>query len=300
MDNYIKFDSIGSDPEFFIKKGNDYFPAENFTNGTKDIPEQIINNKGYSILLDNLTLEGNVPYSTNRKDFISSIQNLKNIMKNRLALFGEEYSLVSTNTAKFKPRFLRSQQANEVGCAPDYNVFKTFSQSERLMSLRKYMLSPYRTAGFHIHIGFSGLKGGSYYASLSRTLVTTLFDYFVINYLERESGSNEIEDNLYRKKLYGIGDFYGFYRTKLYGVECRGLGSFFTQDKYLGIIYDRVQEIFNYINSLSSPEYQNILALMDKHTYPDDIKTMDDLESFIIKSNRSYKQKITTKKTIYA
>ena len=97
--------------------------------------------------------------------------------------------------------------------------------------------------------------------------ITRAFDYFVV-YPSRQIYSCPI------RALY-YGD-YGNFRNKEYGVEVRSLGGFFSQDKYLGWIYDQTIKAINFcespdnvgllLNEVGSPEkdaekFYNILNI---------------------------------------
>ena len=223
-------ETIGSDPEFFLYKGNEAFPALQFTSGTKKVPEVI--KPGFMLQKDNLLIEGNIPPSKNKDEFINNLSFLKDYIRSRIEV--KNLRLVCTDSAKFKPRYLRIPEAHEFGCDP----YRLAWQGGGTAVADNLSRIPERVAGFHIHLGYSwnGLPKVA-----THIIVAKAFDLFVT------SPSREIYMDEIRKKYYGR---FGSYRSKPYGVECRSLGGHFLQDKYLSWIWDRIEMMADYLSSL--------------------------------------------------
>ncbi len=281
MKNF-KLITLGSDPEFFIKRGKNYFPPFIFTNGSKDKPEEIKRHKGYSILIDNLTLEGNIPPAYNKQEFINNMKILLEIMNTRLAL-KKGFSIAHESAVKFQPRFLQSPKSREIGCAPDFNAFVQTDSVLRTISLLKHMNNPYRAAGFHIHIGYDTSGFNIRGKALLDILITQLFELFVVNSFEEDIKGDRV--NAFRKEMYGVGEFFGYYRQKSYGLECRGLGSYFTRPEYIELVWDKVELIFEYLNTANDLDsllfkqknIESIVAL--KEYFKENNKYFDKIET---------------------
>lgn len=236
----MKFITIGSDPEFFVldPKGKAY-PATLFAVGTKDKPSPIESlGKGFFEQRDNLSFEGNVPPANNKADFILNIKALRQYFQNKVARVG--YSLSPNGVEYFDKRYLVTPEGMEFGCS---SVVDAWSSSIRsgLMTRATPILAgeKFRVSGFHIHIGYdSVLPIGK---EMTDILIGRLFDIFLT------IPSHAIKDEPERSRNYGK---CGMIRSKSYGVECRTLSSFFTQEEYLPWVWDQVMKIQDFINSL--------------------------------------------------
>ena len=224
----IKFKSIGADPEFFVKRGDEFLPSTMFLVGTKEEPEDMGN--GFSLLKDNLSLEGNIPASFSRSQFINNIKFLKMLIDTATP---DDVEIVYTDEAKFKRKYLFSPDGMLFGCSNYKDAWE-----------RKIVPTPVlanmntRQIGFHIHIGYDVLSN-KYSKDEYNVAITRAFDAFI------SKPSDEVHYSKNRRNYYGK---LGSYRDKPYGVECRSLGGYFTQDKYLGWIYDQVEAILEYVD----------------------------------------------------
>lgn len=260
------FVSIGSDPEFIIvDKKDNIIPAFLFTNGTKDNPEDM--GGGYFLSYDNVTLEGNIPPAYNKRDFLNNMNTLKEIIKERISI--RNGSISYKDFIEIPDRVKRNPIAMEAGCDPDLDIYysiqkkvvkksienETLAYGEpsfnilidgnpaRTNKIRNSMQGNLRFAGFHIHIGIS--LGENEYPSTSfeddgfiqtiKAVDKALFPLYAKYY----NGVNKRNDFYAHSKEQG-----GIFRVTPYGFEYRSLGSFFTQDKYLPIIYDKIEKAF--------------------------------------------------------
>ena len=139
--NLIDIDNItiGSDPEFFIVNSKDEaFPSIGIFNGTKDEPED--QGGGFALLKDNVLVEGNIPPAKTCEEFVTYMKTLKAMMNSVLAIAG--LKLHSSDSMKFKPRFLTHPEANVFGCSSYKNAWCLGSFSAENMSFM-----PIRVAG---------------------------------------------------------------------------------------------------------------------------------------------------------
>lgn len=243
----IKIVTIGSDPEFFVKRGDLFFPPMGLTNGSKHTPE-LIDSEGFYLQRDNLCLEGNIPPAKDRTEFIRNIKKLKKLISKRISLYG--LTLVCVDSAPFKPRFLRTPEAHEFGCEPYMVAWNGDRKGFQAENLGRQIRRP---AGFHIHIGYN-LLTKDYTKSYMDSVITQLFDMFVT------TPARKYYYDSFRNNSYGE---LGAYRTTSYGVECRALGSFFLQDQYLGWVYNQTMKIENYLNNCTD---ENLSTLRRTYT----------------------------------
>jgi len=239
----IKNITIGSDPEFLIYKDDKPVSSIGIIDGTKADPQEV--EPGYGVLKDNVLIEGNIPPAKSKEEFINNFKNLKRIMSEILEIGG--YRLVCDDSAKYSEDQLDNDEARTFGCAGFFNAWTMrFGNVQGLLGL------PARTCGFHVHMGYT--YEGEYEDDWIALYIARAFDYFV-TYPSRLEHDDEI-----RAKYYGD---YGNFRITSYGVECRSLGGWFTQDKYLEWVYDQT------IKTLEFCSNENNLKLLDKVTSPE-------------------------------
>ena len=233
MKEIIKFKSIGADPEFFIKnvKKDIFLPSTFFVNGTKEAPEDMGN--GFSLLKDNLSIEGNIPAAFSKTEFIKNIKFLKKLITLTVKQNDSDAEIFYTDEAKFKTSFLMSEDGVAFGCSSYEDAWNNEKvQTPVLINLLT------RQIGFHIHIGYE-IIDEKYSKHDCNVAITKAFDTFLSNQ------SDSIHFSKVRRKYYGR---FGSFRNKPYGVECRSLGGYFTQDKYLSWIYDQVTNVIDFVN----------------------------------------------------
>lgn len=268
----IQLETLGTDPEFFIVcnvTGEPYSPIA-FTTGTKDKPEDL--GHGYSIMMDNLTLEGNVPPAKSQKEFINNFNYLKKLIHRTISDFNCQ--IYHVGELAFDDALVASRQGQEYGCSSVHyawqDVFDTFSGD--ILSIPKsspnFKNSNIRTAGFHIHIGYS-LKNPLFKKVVYDNIIAKLFDLFVT------IPSNIIYSEPYRLSKFG---YPGNYRTKDYGVECRTLSSYFTQEKYLPWVYNQVEKLFQYLNILDE---EQLLALLYSQIFDGDAENVTEYYTIV-------------------
>jgi len=145
----INLKTVGSDPEFFIQRTSDnvFMPSSIITHGTKEFPQES-GTKGFLIHKDNLSVEGNIPPSRNKDEFIASMKFIKEII-NTLAEI-KSCKIVCADSVKFDKRFLRLAEAEDFGCSGYYNAW-----DEKLEEISTPTIpGDKRVAGFHLHLGY--------------------------------------------------------------------------------------------------------------------------------------------------
>jgi len=229
----IKIKSIGSDPEFFVKNEKGFLPSTMFIAGTKELPEEM--GDGFALLKDNLSIEGNIPASYSKKEFINNLEFLKKLIN--IAIENSpvpDAKITYTDEARFKRAYLMSEDGMTFGCSSYEDAWEIKKvPTPVLIGLNT------RQIGFHIHIGYEILDDSDYTKDVFNVAITRAFDA-LISYQ-----SDKVHYSKTRRDHYGK---FGSYRDKPYGVECRSLGGFFTQEKYLGWVYDQVMNVADFVN----------------------------------------------------
>jgi len=252
-----KFETIGSDPEFFITKNERALPSSIFIT-----PDYKGSDSNYPIFKDNLLIEGNIPYSTVANLFVFNMTKLVFLMN---TIVNKRQAVISSKDAmKFAPRFLMFPDASNFGCSGYYNAWDDTDNDFLISKLHStpILKGPIRTAGFHIHLGVT--YTGEYQSSTSKKtknlnkelkntpmevvlkfhmnrIITRLFDLLVTN------PSRYV--HVSRERALGYGGF-GAFRTTPYGLECRSLGGYFTQHKYLSWVADQSIKVIKYAGTL--------------------------------------------------
>lgn len=263
----MKIVTVGSDPEFFVldRKGNPY-PATPFAVGTKEKPETIPGlPDGFFEQRDNLSFEGNIPPATNKEEFIKNVTLLREYFVSKVAKFG--CSISPNGVERFPKRMLLTPEGSEFGCS---SVISSWDSNNGIRVNRPTpTLSgvDYRVSGFHLHIGIK--KEDSDPRISWDILIGRLFDIFLT------IPSHKIKDEPERIKTYGK---YGMIRTKIYGVECRTLSTFFTQREWLPWVWDQLMKIEAFIAMCSKNDLFKIIKIgYFVDDYFDIMKTLSDI-----------------------
>lgn len=217
--------TIGTDLEFLLTRGNDYFPAFHITKATKDNPLDLLNlGEGYKMHYDNVALEIALPYSKVEKgtDFIQNVNTavkfIKSFSKTNNCLVSDEA------VATYKDEFLHHEEGMKAGCSADFNVWSKTINDPPDMTL------DIRCAGAHVHIGYSNPK-----MEINERIVKFMDLYLGVPSVIVDQKSKD------RRKLYGKA---GAFRQKPYGFEYRSLSNFWALDQtYLEWVYETVDLI---------------------------------------------------------
>jgi hypothetical protein len=235
--------TIGSDPEFFVKKINGpNYPAFKVIRGTKESPTDV--GEGYSVLYDNVLIEGNVPPANSMEEFIKHIRTLK--MKMRGVLRPSHCDLYESDVENFLPEHLETEEAKLFGCLPYVDAW---SWGEVKAPEIK---STYRTAGFHIHVGYENKS--KYPKEIVNIAIARAFDFFAV------FPSRFEKSDIRRDENYGA---YGSFRHKPYGLELRALSGYFAKDCYLKWVYTQTIKAVDFV--LEYDLVEDMLDLTKEH-----------------------------------
>lgn len=265
----IKNLTFGTDPEFFILNNRlgSVISSIPLIKGTKENPESL--GDGFYLLADNVLAEGNVPPSRTVEEFIQTMDELKKRIQEyfnvKFPAFADNLQLLSDDCRRMDPMFLNHPDALQFGCSPYLNAWddKEHKASDLSSSL-------YRTAGFHIHIGYD-LDTRLWYKSVFNKLMAKAFDLFVT------IPSYSVHFDVMRFVNYGG---LGQYRNTSYGLECRSLGGAFTDSEYIPWVINQVVKMTEWVKiesnvykllHLSKPETRisNGLFTFDASVYED-------------------------------
>ena len=232
---------MGADPEFFLKRGDEFYPSCGIIGGTKEKPLPLTESgiPGLSVQEDNVAVEITTAPWDNRKGFVTALTNSVDYLP---MIFPEELdlSLSEDCSAYFDPKYLTSEQAQEFGCDPDVNAY-----TGRLNEIsEESKVSNFRTCGGHVHIGFVGELGKLEVRRFVRALdlylgVPSLF----------------LDKDTERRKLYGAA---GAFRYKDYGIEYRTLSNFWMfSPNLIGWVWDAVHLAADKFNMDQSGEFMS-------------------------------------------
>lgn len=241
--------TIGSDPELYVyhsKKG--FVSSIGLIPGVKGkaIPMDGLP-KGFGVQIDNVLAEYNIPPVTTREDFIKYIVQGKEWIDNFLKTkYGEEYGIKCQSSAIFPEEELQSDIAKEFGCSIDYNAWtedenpKPNGESTNL-----------RTAGTHIHVGYTHLDSEFPDTFESMALIRVM-DIFI------GVPSVLLDDDNQRRILYGKA---GAFRLTSYGVEYRvPSGKFIENEKLIGWMYDQTMKAIEFLEGHSG-DFDELISL---------------------------------------
>lgn len=224
--------TVGADPELFIinektgkvvssigiipgEKGNPYV--------SEDMPI------GFGLETDNILAEFNIPPVKTKESFIQVLNYMKDYITAFVKRINPDYGIRCSAYEVVDENQLKSEQALEFGCDPDYNCY-TESQNEKPVA----KLSNGRSAGFHIHIGYENPN-----VNTSVKLVK-YFDTYV--------GLPSIlyDTDVRRRTLYGKA---GSFRLQPWGVECRMLSAaMYANEKLMRVVWNGVIQAINAYN----------------------------------------------------
>jgi len=218
--------TIGSDPEFFVAHQDIMYPAFKIISGTKENPTHL--GDGYSILHDNVLIEGNIPPANTVEEFVTNMRKLKIKMNNVLKAFN--CKIKESDVEIFLPEHLEHEKAKEFGCMPftDAWTFEDVGAPE--------ITENWRTAGFHIHVGYENTS--EYPMEVVNIAIARAFDFFAL------LPANAYHRDTRRDNNYGG---FGKFRHKPYGLELRGLSGYYSEDRFLKWAYNQTIKTVDFV-----------------------------------------------------
>ena len=219
----MKRHTIGTDPEFFVKKDGKYINAEHHFPGTKDEPHTM--KSGAGLQTDNVAVEFASPVGTSTEDFIAKLQATFSELHTMLP---KDLTLDMAASAEFDADQLNTPQAQAFGCSPSYDAWR-LCENEQPNAERSNL----RSTGAHIHIGKADGDGNDFlhdpYGKVDTVKMCDAFHGIISIVLDTD------ERSVQRRKLYGKA---GEHRPTDYGVEYRTLSSFWLKSPNLVMLID--------------------------------------------------------------
>lgn len=135
--NSLKNVKIGTDLEFLIMKGDEYYPGFLVTEGRKDKPIEVLAlGEGYVMHNDNVGLEVALPPSkvdkNGRNEFSKNIFGVLQYL-NEEFLKPQNCVVDKLAVAKFDEKYLYTEEGMKSGCEPDFNAWaKTVNDSPNM------------------------------------------------------------------------------------------------------------------------------------------------------------------------
>lgn len=245
---------IGADPELFVAKNGVIKSAIGLIGGSKDAPKPT---EFGALQEDNVLLEFNILPATSLAEFQHHIKAVIGDAKNSLEQFQMELvQQMSSHIYTFEELESFGDAAWVFGCDPDYNAW---SGDRNHMPTN---VDPgLRTAGGHLHIGYSHLEGKA--NPLKSREIIQMCDYLL------GLPSLELDKDDRRRQLYGKA---GACRLKKYGPEYRTLSNFWLfSDELMAwayngakAAYERLPDLVEFTKIVSGEEVQRIINEGDK------------------------------------
>lgn len=252
MKTAIKHALIGSDPELFIVRNGHIGSAIGLVGGSKEEPRPT---EFGALQEDNVLLEFNILPTASVEEFKHHIKAVMQDATNTLSAFEAEL-VRGVSSHIFRQEELEGfgPQAFIFGCDPDFNGWTN------QMNPAPFADPGLRTAGGHLHIGYSHLEEPD---AILNNKIIRMCDYTM------GLPSILMDKDEERRKLYGKA---GCLRHKPYGVEYRTLSNFWLfSDELLAWAYEGARDAYANINKLegyydivSGEEVQRIINENDK------------------------------------
>lgn len=243
--------TIGTDPEFFLKKDDEYVSSQSAKiQGTKHEPVALKN--GGTIQRDNVAVEfATVPAKT-REGFVKKV---KSCLVDAYEMLPDGHEMVVEPSATFDEKHLTDPEAQEFGCDPDFNAY-TVSMNEKPWCGD----STFRSCGAHIHVGCldddgNAIKGLEFLlefdGKISAVKAMDLFHGIISTVLDNSEAS------IKRRELYGKA---GCHRPTDYGVEYRVLSNYWMKSPELVMLMDALTR--DAMKMVAAGKLQEILDLV--------------------------------------
>ena len=226
--------TIGSDPEFFLRKNGGYQSSINKIGGSKENPMPL-EKSGFFIQEDNVAVEFNVPPASTCQEFVGNIQWAITHIGNKLMDHG--YYMAWDASAFFPESELTDPRALIFGCDPDFNAWKLGEVNPRPIALDKNL----RTCGGHVHIGYP-------------EVTDTIFRHRLIQAADLHLGvpSCLVDLDKNRNLLYGKP---GAFRPTSYGAEYRVLSNFWLRrQSWIEWVYNGMEKAYHFIKNTANLE----------------------------------------------
>lgn len=219
--------SIGSDFEWMLKKGNEFFSVEGLIGGTKSKPKWYDDG---NLQEDNVLAEAAILPCYNKDEFIARMQ----AMNGLLYSMAEQHNVkIATNAcADYPEQYLSTKQAQEFGCDKDFNAYTEMEQPSPDSNVN------FRSAGGHVHVGVEDTN------PMLLLRLAKAMDAYIAVPLMLIMGREQKEEEIKRRTLYGQA---GSFRLKEYGIEYRTLSNYWTfHEDLIAFVYEATKRAVDF------------------------------------------------------
>lgn len=266
-----KRNTIGTDPEFFIKTTDGKFVnAETMFPGTKEEPH--IMKSGAGLQTDNVAVEFASPVGKTGEDLVGKLRKTFNEL---FKMIPENHVMDFSASANFPEEELQTDQAKLFGCSASYCAW-ALKENEQPCATNSNL----RSTGAHIHIGRVKGDGNAFlhdpYGKVNTVRMCDSLHGIISVLLDNSEAS------IKRRELYGKA---GEHRPTPYGVEYRALSSFWLKSPSLVMMIDsltqdalrlvREEQHDKLVEQLGGPE--TIQAIINTGKVVDAERAIDDI-----------------------
>lgn len=234
--------TIGADPEFGILYKNQFKSAIDFLPDKKKASKV----NGNLFYFDNVLAEIGLQPTTSKEKFILTIQNALGDLTNLLY----PAKLLTQASMQFSANELKHKKAIEAGCEPEVSAYTLKQVDPPQDYVTDYFkhVTPFRTAGGHIHLGAECLQ-----QTMLVPYTAKMLDLFLAI---PELFFNKDKTAKDRRRVYGLA---GTHRPKPYGLEYRSLSNYWLSSPiYAGLIYDLCEFVLQFIMDEGHLRFWNI------------------------------------------
>jgi hypothetical protein len=219
---------IGSDPEFFLKTGEEFISAHAMVPGNKVNPFPVPNG---AVQVDGMALEFNIDPAVSSGEFV---HNINTVLKSLRGMVPPDFEFAYESVAHFKADHFNKQPkiAKMMGCEPDFDAYS--GKENTPPDNRK----PMRTAAGHIHVGWNEDGEDINFQKFEEARAMTRQMDYVLGV-----PSVLIDDGAERRGMYGRA---GCFRPKSYGAEYRVLSNFWLKtDELKEWVFNATLQAYN-------------------------------------------------------
>jgi hypothetical protein len=286
--------TIGTDPEFFIKRKETgkYVNAETMFPGTKDEPHMM--NSGAGLQTDNVAVEFASPVASDGVDLVVKLRATFNEL---FGMIPADMILDTTPSAIFDDDQLQTDHAQLFGCSPSYDAWE-LKENDAPFADKTNM----RSIGGHIHVGMVDGDGNDFldtpYGKVDTVRTMDAFHGIISVYLDNS------KESVNRRTLYGSA---GEHRPTSYGVEYRTLSAFWLKSPDLVMLIDSLtQDVLALVSSEKHTEVideigdKNIQSIINEGKVAEAKTVMDDiLMKYMSEDSKFYLNMCTEKMDTY-
>ena len=225
--------TIGTDPEFMLRKNGNIFSSIGIVDGTKQKKKK---SGDYEFYCDNVLVEVALPPSKTRQNFIDNIKNCLIALSKEVA----PYEPFIQSSHVYDKSQLNCREALEISCTPEICAYEMQGVAGDSTLFERVDL---RSAGGHIHLGSEVILRTEKDFPVNKFHTIRLLDLFLgipSILIDKDPTSNA------RREIYGKA---GRFRDTPYGVEYRSMSNFWLGSPvFTGLIYDICEFTLNFID----------------------------------------------------